>query len=37
MVISSAILLLLGIVFAILGFMLFQINLNISFSISVKE
>ena len=33
MVISRAILLLLGIVFAILGFMLFQINLSISFSI----
>ena len=37
MVISWAILLLLGIVFAILGFMLFQINLRIAFSISVKE
>ena len=37
MVISRAILLLLGIVFAILGFMLFQINLRIAFSISVKE
>lgn len=37
MVISPAIVLLLRIVFAILGYMLFQINLRIAFSISVKE